>query len=153
MDSLVKDLVPLVFLAMFAKSGLVTLNAHNMLKNLGCNDGPLSPFALVLIVAAIDIAPEIVFPQFVERVAPALDNVTEAHRTLSILGALSVVGSPLSNRHVYNDGAYHVVNFLDMALPGIDMNDPLKSFSSLTFVTNVAFTITFGNASAAKQQW
>ena len=50
--------------------------------------------------------------------------------------------SLLSRQH-YPEGASHLLPLLELIIPGIDMNDPLKSFASLMFISHVAMCVPF----------
>ncbi|KAJ1565665.1 hypothetical protein HK096_000529, partial [Nowakowskiella sp. JEL0078] len=82
------------------------------------------------------LEPDLILPKFLDIAYPALESLTETHRTLCILSTLSNISTPLIRRSHFPQGAKHIVPLLHLALPGIDMNDPTKSLSSLMFISN-----------------
>ena len=76
-------------------------------------------------------------------------RVLQSHWTLSIMGALSAVARPMCTRSVFRGGAAQLLPLMELMLPGIDMNDPTKTFSAFQFIINVAMTVTFGDCAAA----
>ncbi|KAJ3092428.1 hypothetical protein HK102_007439 [Quaeritorhiza haematococci] len=110
---------PVTFLAMFGKDAFSVSSAHAALRSLAY------------------ISPTTILPSLLERCYPALETLTQTHRTLSCIGALGQVAPALVNRKVFKRGARHIVPLLTMVLPGIDVNDASKTYSTLMFVTNV----------------
>ncbi|EIE84146.1 hypothetical protein RO3G_08856 [Rhizopus delemar RA 99-880] len=87
------------------------------------------------------LEPSLIFPGLLERVYPSLETLTETHRTTSALGILIDVAKPLFSRENYPAGGKHLLPLLHLAIPGIDMNDPLKTITSLMFVSTALMTI------------
>eukprot|EP00123_Amoebidium_parasiticum_P018360 comp24178_c0_seq1/m.44254 comp24178_c0_seq1/g.44254 ORF comp24178_c0_seq1/g.44254 comp24178_c0_seq1/m.44254 type:complete len:1821 (-) comp24178_c0_seq1:643-6105(-) len=106
---------PILLMSLFAKSGTMVLMASQSLKYLAY------------------IAPDIIFPDLLDRIYPALETLTETHQTVSALGCLAFVARPLLWRALYPDGALHLADLLTLSLPGIDPNDPLKTEATLKF--------------------
>ncbi|KAJ3127281.1 hypothetical protein HK098_006555 [Nowakowskiella sp. JEL0407] len=106
------------FLSAFAKHPIIQMGAHSTLKYLAW------------------LEPDLILPMFLERAYPALESLTETDRTISILSALSQLTFPLTRRSHFPQGAKHIVPLLQLALPGIDMNDPTKTLASITFISN-----------------
>lgn len=69
-----------------------------------------------------------------ERAYPALENVIETHRMTSTLTALAMIGVPLMSRHITPSGAKHLLPLLDLCIPGIDLNDPIKTMGTSLFI-------------------
>ncbi|CAJ0904050.1 1258_t:CDS:10 [Entrophospora sp. SA101] len=82
------------------------------------------------------LEPSLIFPGLLERVYPSLETLTETHRTTSSISALSLLAIPLFSRTQYPAGGKHLAPLLHLIIPGIDMNDPIKTISSLVFVTH-----------------
>jgi proteasome activator subunit 4 len=59
----------------------------------------------------------------------------------SCLGALGTLAGPLFDRKIYPSGGRHLTQLLVLSLPGIDMNDPQKTMSTLLFITTALMTI------------
>jgi proteasome activator subunit 4 len=83
----------------------------------------------------------LLFPGLLERIYPSLDNLTETHRTASSLSLLSHIALPLLSRQHYPAGGKHLLPLLHLTIPGIDMNDPMKSISSLMFITTALMNV------------
>ncbi|TPX30864.1 hypothetical protein SmJEL517_g05679 [Synchytrium microbalum] len=126
-DDIKKEFVtiirPCTFFAMFSKDPLSVMSSHSILKQL------------------VWLAPELIFPGLLERVYPALETLTETHRTISCIGALSSTATALFNRSHYPAGGRHVTPLLNLILPGIDVNDPTKTVSTLFFIAHTCMTV------------
>ncbi|KAJ3013403.1 hypothetical protein HKX48_005762 [Thoreauomyces humboldtii] len=107
---------PVVYLSLFGKDPLSVNCTHNALKYLSW------------------IRPEVILPGLLERIYPALESLTENHRTISCIGALHYVALPLFNRAHFSQGGRHLAPLLELVLPGIDMNDPRKTVNTLLFI-------------------
>ncbi|KNC98256.1 uncharacterized protein SPPG_06655 [Spizellomyces punctatus DAOM BR117] len=107
---------PVAYLSMFGKDPLSVNSTHSALKYLAW------------------IHPESILPGLLDRIYPALETLTENHRTISCLGALYNVVLPLFNRKHYPQGGRHLPALLDLAIPGIDVNDPTKTSVTLLFI-------------------
>ena len=80
------------------------------------------------------LCPELVYPAILSRVYPSLESLTETHRTIACLMVLGSVGRNLFDRSHYPSGLTHLAPLLHLSLPGIDVNDPVKSVVSLLFL-------------------
>ncbi|RUO96683.1 hypothetical protein BC936DRAFT_141627 [Jimgerdemannia flammicorona] len=87
------------------------------------------------------LEPSLIFPGLLERIYPSLETLTETHRTNSSLSALSHVINPLLSRTHYPAGGKHLVPLLHLTIPGIDMNDPIKTIASLMFITHAIMNV------------
>ena len=58
---------------------------------------------------------------------------------------------PLISRSNYSKGASHVLQLLNLVLPGIDINDPVKTYSSLNFIFSVVINVPFFNLTALRR--
>ncbi|KAI9193627.1 uncharacterized protein BJ171DRAFT_249708 [Polychytrium aggregatum] len=114
-----------LFLSMFGKDRYAVSASHTALKHLAW------------------IEPDLIIPGLLERAYPALENLTETHRTVSCIGALSALALPLISRSHYPQGAKHIASLLHLTIPGIDINDPIKTFSSLMFINHASMCISF----------
>ncbi|KAJ3175354.1 hypothetical protein HDU87_006306 [Geranomyces variabilis] len=112
----VSILRPVVYLALFGKDSTSVHCIHNCLKYLAWID------------------PALILPGLLERIYPALESLTESHRTISCIGALYHVALPLFNRQHYPPGGTHLAALLDLVIPGIDVNDPSKTLNTLMFI-------------------
>jgi len=102
------------------------------------------------------LEPDLIFPPLLERAYPALETLTEVscrvvltllasnadisfaipqtHRTTAAITALSTVSPILVSRNIYAAGAKHLLPLLELCLPGLDVNDPIKTMSTGIFV-------------------
>ncbi|TPX58023.1 hypothetical protein PhCBS80983_g03421 [Powellomyces hirtus] len=112
----VTTLRPVVYLSLFGKDAASVNCIHNTLKYLAW------------------IEPTLILPGLLERIYPALESLTENHRTISCIGALYHVALPLFNREHYSPGGTHLAALLDLVIPGIDVNDPTKTLNTLLFI-------------------
>ncbi|KAG2196811.1 hypothetical protein INT47_002738 [Mucor saturninus] len=87
------------------------------------------------------LEPGLIFPGLLERIYPSLETLTETHRTSSALSILADIALPLFSRDHYPAGGKHLLPLLQLAIPGIDMNDPLKTISSLMFISTALMSI------------
>ncbi|KAG2394162.1 hypothetical protein C9374_003926 [Naegleria lovaniensis] len=110
---------PLAMTSLFSKSNQMTTCANHSLKHLAY------------------ILPQEVFPSLMERSFYALETLTNTHQTISALETLSLVVFPLLKYSLYPDGANYLSNLLQLTLPGIDVNDNAKTFSTLKFYTSL----------------
>jgi hypothetical protein len=117
-DEFVNILKPVVFLSVFGKDRNSIIAAQTALKNLSY------------------IRPNIIFKEALERFYPSLETLTEAHRTLSSISALSIMAIPLFTREIFSQGGKHLMLLLNIITPGIDINDPVKTTSALLFISN-----------------
>jgi hypothetical protein len=118
-DEFVNILKPVVFLSVFGKDNNSVIAAQTALKNLSY------------------IRPNVIFKEALERFFPSLETVTETHRTLSSISALSIMAVPMFSRDVYPQGGKHLMLLLNTVTPGINMNDPVRASSTLLFISNV----------------
>ncbi|CDO70270.1 hypothetical protein BN946_scf184942.g70 [Trametes cinnabarina] len=88
--------------------------------------------------------PDLILHPILERAVPALEALVETHRTIAVIKALGAVAPAMVCRHVYYAGAKHLIPILDLLLPGIDLNDPPKTFCTTSFISEVAQYIKFG---------
>ncbi|KAI8578771.1 hypothetical protein K450DRAFT_245430 [Umbelopsis ramanniana AG] len=112
-----------VFLSLFGKDQYSVSASQSALKSL------------------VWLEPELLFPGLLERIYPSLENLTETHRTASSLSLLSHIALPLLSRQHYPAGGKHLLPLLHLTIPGIDMNDPMKSISSLMFITTALMNV------------
>jgi proteasome activator subunit 4 len=87
------------------------------------------------------LEPGLIFPGLLERIYPSLETLTETHRTSSALSILADIALPLFSRDHYPAGGKHLLPLLQLAIPGIDMNDPHKTVSSLMFIATALMCI------------
>ena len=116
----VSTLRNVAYLSMFGKDQISVMYTHQAIKYL------------------IHIEPDMILPGLLERVYPALETLTETHRTVS---SISTMSSTVGAWVKHPEGSKHVLPLLLMALPGIDMNDPMKTVTTLMFISNTLLHI------------
>ncbi|KAI8644413.1 hypothetical protein BD408DRAFT_340596 [Parasitella parasitica] len=114
---------PVLYISMFGKDHFTVSATQATLKSLAW------------------LEPSLIFPGLLERIYPSLETLTETHRTSSALGILSDIALPLFSRENYAAGGKHLLPLLHLAIPGIDMNDPVKTIASLMFISTALMTI------------
>ncbi|EMD41658.1 hypothetical protein CERSUDRAFT_110231 [Gelatoporia subvermispora B] len=123
---LVKSLRTVVLLAMFSQDAKTVSNIQSCLKSMSVME------------------PDLILHPILERAEPALETLTETQRTIAVIKALGAVAPAIVCRHVYYPGAKHLLPILELLLPGIDLNDPPKTFCTTSFVIEIAQHIKFG---------
>ncbi|KAG9016679.1 hypothetical protein FRB90_002543, partial [Tulasnella sp. 427] len=116
-----------VLLSMFSKDPVATSYAQVALKYLST------------------LEPDLIMPQLLERAVSGLEAINETHRTTAAIGALAAVPSALTVRSVWLKGQKHLVPLLEMCLPGIDINDYVKTIVTTHFITNTLQFIKIGD--------
>ncbi|EIN13635.1 hypothetical protein PUNSTDRAFT_94829 [Punctularia strigosozonata HHB-11173 SS5] len=93
------------------------------------------------------LEPSLVMPELLERAYGGLEVVNETHRTTAVLSMLSGVALPLVNEHVWLGGQKHIVPLLELCIPGIDLNDPIKTVCTTMFIVSAVQHIKIGDLS------
>ncbi|KAJ2274257.1 Proteasome activator BLM10 [Coemansia sp. RSA 371] len=84
-----------------------------------------------------ELEPDLIFRPLLDTLYTAIDSVTETHRMISAMRALAKLATTLSTFAHYPEGAQHIAPLLTLTLPGIDVNDPTKSYFALSFIHNL----------------
>ncbi|KAJ3272314.1 hypothetical protein HDV01_005748 [Terramyces sp. JEL0728] len=113
-----KSLIPLVELNMFSKNPISVNISHNALRYISW------------------LNPQDFFPLLLEKVYPALETLTETHRTSSSLGSLYNTSTSLFRTNHYPSGGKNLIPLLDLCLLGLDINDLPKSITTLLFISS-----------------
>ncbi|XP_062621766.1 LOW QUALITY PROTEIN: proteasome activator complex subunit 4B-like [Saccostrea cucullata] len=118
----VKSMQPVVSVSMFSKYG-----SHD---------------SAVALRHLSNMRPELIIPDLLEKMYPAMENLIEPHRLIACMNCVVAVSRPmLSARRWYPEGRSHVLPLLNLALPGIDPNDFKKCLVTFqmisTFVAQV----------------
>lgn len=119
----VRVLRSVCLLSMFSRDPMTTTASQVSLKRLAC------------------LQPELVIPQVLQRSFPSLEALETTQRTTAVLSTLSALVQPMTHRTLYPAGAKHIVPLLYLSLPGIDLNDPIKTISTSVFVLVSCMTI------------
>ncbi|KAH7104315.1 ARM repeat-containing protein [Auriculariales sp. MPI-PUGE-AT-0066] len=124
--NVVKILRTPALLSLFAKDILAAAYAQSALRSMSL------------------LEPDLIMPQILEKAYSGLESVNETHRTTAVMNALSGISIPLVNGNMWTSGQRHVVPLLEMCLPGIDLNDPMKTICATTFIISVVQHIKIG---------
>jgi proteasome activator subunit 4 len=128
----VKILRTPALLAMFSKDPL----------SMGYAQGSLRTMAI--------LQPSLIMPELLERAYGGLEVVNETHRTTAVLSMLSGVAYPLVTERIWLGGQKHVVPLLEMCVPGIDLNDPIKTVCAAMFIVATVQHIKIGDLSMSQ---
>jgi Proteasome-substrate-size regulator, mid region/Domain of unknown function (DUF3437) len=115
-DELVSLLLPLVEHGLHSKSGSMTIQAATASRDLAI----LSPHLVVEPLLAI--------------AAECLESVSSPHRTSAALKMLAALTPVFLDPELSPTGAAALPQALNLTLPGIDPNDPVKTESTLRFI-------------------
>ncbi len=80
------------------------------------------------------LAPEMIFPAVLERAFNSLEALETTHRTNAVITALSTLSPVFTSRQLYRAGGKQLLPLLQLCIPGIDLNDPMKTMSTCMFV-------------------
>ncbi|THV06091.1 hypothetical protein K435DRAFT_44420 [Dendrothele bispora CBS 962.96] len=128
---LVKSLRTVVLLAMFSESDTVVSNIQSCLKSMSVME------------------PGLVLPPLLERAMPSLEALVETQRTTAVIKALSSIAPAIVSRQNHYPGAKHLVEILELLIPGIDLNDPSKTLCTAAFLSEISQYIKFGDLTGA----
>ncbi|KAF9434968.1 hypothetical protein BGZ76_007123 [Entomortierella beljakovae] len=87
------------------------------------------------------IEPSLIIPGVLQRAYPSLESLTETHRTSSVISTMSSLAIPLLNRDHYPQGGKHLLPLLHLTVPGVDLNDPGKTWFTLLFICSMISTV------------
>ncbi|KAF7789210.1 hypothetical protein EIP86_000151 [Pleurotus ostreatoroseus] len=102
-----------------------------------CKD-PITPtFAQGTLRAMAMLEPGLIMPEILERAYGGLEVINETHRTTAVLTALAGVALPLTSEKLWVGGQKHIMPLLELCIPGIDLNDPMKTLCASMFIVSV----------------
>ncbi|KAJ7293229.1 hypothetical protein C8J57DRAFT_19449 [Mycena rebaudengoi] len=116
-------------LAMFSKDPLA----------MGCAQSSLRAMAM--------LEPSLIMPELLERAHGGLEVVNETHRTTAVLTVLNAISRTLVSEKLWFGGQKHLVPLLELSLPGIDLNDPVKTSCATTFIVAAIQHVKIGDLS------
>ncbi|PWZ00606.1 hypothetical protein BCV70DRAFT_199880 [Testicularia cyperi] len=87
------------------------------------------------------LCPDMIIPAVLERAFNSLEALETTHRTTAIITALSTLSPVLVSRPLYRAGGKHLLSLLQLCIPGIDLNDPMKTMSTCMFVLLATLSI------------
>ncbi|PCH33382.1 hypothetical protein WOLCODRAFT_21973 [Wolfiporia cocos MD-104 SS10] len=109
------------------------------------------PFSIGYAQAALRsmafIEPNLVMPELLERAYSGLEVVNETHRTTTVMTMLAAVAQTLVSEKVWLGGQKHVVPLLELCVPGIDLNDPMKTICACMCIASIVQYIKIGDIS------
>ncbi|CAF2134732.1 unnamed protein product [Rotaria magnacalcarata] len=98
------------------------------------------------------LRPELIVPPVIEKLFSSIENITEPHRFTAIVDCLTYLARQLVRQtSSYSEGQAYVLPLLMSVLPGIDLNDPKKIYTTLKFLNTVLSLITCVDCSSAVQ--
>ncbi|KAL5535214.1 BLM3_1 [Sanghuangporus sanghuang] len=124
---LVRCLRTVALLAMFSRDSTTVSNVQSCLKSMTIME------------------PDLILHPILERAIPSLEALVETQRTTAVIKALGAVALSLVSRDIYKPGAKHLVQILELLIPGIDLNDPQKTLCTTAFLVEVSQYIMFGD--------
>ncbi|KAK0164442.1 hypothetical protein PV328_003071 [Microctonus aethiopoides] len=100
--------------------------------------------------------PNMVIPEVLERLYSTLDSLTEPHKLIAAMMAVTSVARPMvqgkrniNKGYTYNEGPSRVLPLLMSSLPGIDANDLNKSYVTFRLILVYAMVVPFIDCSKA----
>jgi proteasome activator subunit 4 len=116
-------------LAMFSKDPV----------SMGCAQSTLRALAM--------LEPSLIMPELLERAYSGLEVVNETHRTTAVLTMLNAIARTLVSEKLWFGGQKHLVPLLELSIPGIDLNDPVKTSCATTFIVAAIQHVRIGDLS------
>lgn len=129
---LVKSLRTVALLAMFSRDSTTVTNIQSCLKSMSVME------------------PDLILHPILERSIPALEALVETQRTTACIRALGAVALSLVSRDIYYPGAKHLVEILDLLIPGIDLVS-FKEFKMMVFTNQGNYRMTLLKQYAGKR--
>ncbi|WRT69165.1 uncharacterized protein IL334_006149 [Kwoniella shivajii] len=83
------------------------------------------------------LEPDLIMPAIIERAVPSLQGLEETQRTPAVTFTLASLAQPLTARRIWRFGAMYVADIFALLLPGIDLNDPMKTGLTCMAVSNM----------------
>ncbi|KAJ7225864.1 hypothetical protein GGX14DRAFT_422660 [Mycena pura] len=93
------------------------------------------------------LEPSLIMPELLERAYSGLEVVNETHRTTAVLTMLNAISRTLVTEKLWFGGQKHLVPLLELSLPGIDLNDPVKTSCATTFIVAAIQHVRIGDLS------
>ncbi len=121
--SFVKITRNVCLMSMFGKDPISIANSQLSLRNMAL------------------LEPDLVIPEIFSRAVPSLEALETTHRTASVISCLGTLSFAIISREHYREGAKNLVPLLNLCLPGIDLNDPLKTIATTAFYTMASIYI------------
>ncbi|KAJ7129977.1 hypothetical protein C8R43DRAFT_1025251 [Mycena crocata] len=116
-------------LAMFSKDPV----------SMGCAQATLRALSM--------LEPGLIMPELLDRAYSGLEVVNETHRTTAVLTMLNAIARTLVSEKLWFGGQKHLVPLLELSIPGIDLNDPIKTSCATTFIVAAIQHVRIGDLS------
>ncbi|GJN88228.1 hypothetical protein Rhopal_001193-T1 [Rhodotorula paludigena] len=128
----VKTMRTVALLSMFSRDPITIANAQAALKTMAL------------------LEPDLIVPPVLERAYPALETLTETDRTRACITALATISPAMLSRSNYAAGAKNLIPLLELCLPGLDVNDPVKSMATGMFVLQACSQVVIDDMTSAE---
>ncbi|KAJ6604293.1 hypothetical protein DFH09DRAFT_1300536 [Mycena vulgaris] len=93
------------------------------------------------------LEPGLIMPELLDRAYSGLEVVNETHRTTAVLTMLNAISRTLVSEKLWFGGQKHLVPLLELSIPGIDLNDPVKTSCATTFIVAAIQHVRIGDLS------
>lgn len=114
-------------------------NSWSILKNLMISKGPTAQLSASVAIKYLCSIDTFFVPELLQLTTDSLMNLNEPLRTRALIGTVSGCIRSLSTTPFVAD----TICLLELLLPSIDPNDPVKTFDVLFFVINFATNVSF----------
>ncbi|KAF8682453.1 hypothetical protein RHS04_02581 [Rhizoctonia solani] len=104
-----------------------------------------SSFAQGSLKSMIMLEPQLLMPDILERAYSGLESVNETHRTTVVMNSLTGIALPLASSNHWLGGQKHIVPLLELAIPGIDLNDPGKTVCACMLIVSILQYVKLGD--------
>lgn len=128
-EEFVRILRTVCLLSLFSKDPVTSLSTQSSLKRMAF------------------LQPELILPAILQRSYNSLEALETTQRTGVVIAALATTSQPLLSRSLYAAGAKHLAPLLHLCLPGIDMNDSMKTMSTCMFILSASISLIISDAS------
>lgn len=126
----VRTLRTVSLLGIFSKDPLTSLAAQSSLKRMAF------------------LEPALILPAVLHRGYTSLEALETTQRTSAVMATLSATSQALLSPAVYAPGPKHLAPLLYLCLPGIDMNDPMKTMSTCMLILSITMSTCVADGSA-----
>ncbi|TFK41322.1 hypothetical protein BDQ12DRAFT_768249 [Crucibulum laeve] len=96
------------------------------------------------------LEPNLIMPELLERAYGGLEIVNETHRTTAVMSMLAGIARPLVCEKIWLGGQKHILPLLELCIPGIDLNDPVKTVCATMFIVATIQHLKIGDLSQSR---
>jgi len=126
----VRTLRTVSLLGIFSKAPLTSLAAQSSLKRMAF------------------LEPALILPAVLHRGYTSLEALETTQRTSAVMATLAATSQALLSPAVYAPGPKHLAPLLYLCLPGIDMNDPMKTMNTCMLILSLTMSTVVSDGSA-----